>query len=554
MVLELDPESRGILDKLGDGPQPIDKLAATPTSGEALKELAELGAVGREGAPLIPLSQPLSPQSPPPLSTLVLNVTNSCNLSCRYCYEYGDDRLGKKAESAAMTEETARQSVETLIAESGANGKLQLTFFGGETLLNWKVLKPTMEYARRRAAEEGKFIDFALTTNATLLTSEIIQFLADNHVGVMVSIDGPRELQDSMRVFSNGCGSYDLVAPKIKELLRVHRSRPIGARVTLTSAGIDVPGIFRHLTEELGFYEVGFAPVTSSTGQDYAIDGDGLDKVLEQFRQLADDYVRGALEDRYVGFANLSDMLGEIHQGGPPRLMPAERDSVFSEWLPVAKWVFVTGLPARAITISETSRPASTPLNASSIWKRRTSTRGPTVALVGSGACALVVAITKPRFATATGSTRTFTIAIGSGAGRRWGLKSTGRFSTRSRLFSIDSMKGKQYEASRGTQSQGRGVDGMAGGRTRATWLRFRIQPHRTTLPAAPPSSHPVGKSTPRGARRDCASRSSAIFTTVYKTCYWPAQVPDYLNNNPDWHSACASATRDWRKIDLVFP
>ena len=318
MVLELDPESRGILDKLGDGPQPVDTLAATPTSGEALRELAELGAVGREGAPVIPLSplsQPLTPQSPPPLSTLVLNVTNSCNLSCRYCYEYGDDRLGKKAESAAMTEETARQSVETLIAESGANRKLQLTFFGGETLLNWKVLKPTMEYARRRAGEEGKFIDFALTTNATLLTSEIIQFLADNHVGVMVSIDGPPELQDSMRVFSNGRGSYDLIAPKIKELLRVHRSRPIGARVTLTSAGIDVPGIFRHLTEELGFFEVGFAPVTSSPGQDYAIDGDGFDKILEQFRQLADDYVRGALEDRYVGFANLSDMLGEIHQG-----------------------------------------------------------------------------------------------------------------------------------------------------------------------------------------------------------------------------------------------
>jgi hypothetical protein len=39
-----------------------------------------------------------------------------------------------------------------------------------------------------------------------------------------------------------------------------------------------------------------------------------------------------------------------------------------------------------------------------------------------------------------------------------------------------------------------------------------------------------------------------------YKTCYWPAQVPDYLNNNPDWHSGCASATQDWRKIDLIFP
>lgn len=315
MVLELDPESRAILDRLEDGPRPIDELAATPTSSEALRELAQVGAVGRAGAPVIPLSRPLAPESPPPLSTLVLNVTNTCNLSCRYCYEYGDDRLEKKAESAAMTEETARQSVDRLLAESGRNVKLQLTFFGGETLLNWKVLKPTMEYARRRANEEGKFIDFSLTTNATLLTSEIIQFLADHHVGVMVSIDGPRELQDSMRVFSNGRGSYDLVAPKIKELLRVHRSRPIGARVTLTSSGIDVPGIFRHLTEELGFYEVGFAPVTSSPGRDYAIDGDGFDKVLEQFRELADEYVRGALGNRYVGFANLSDLLGEIHQG-----------------------------------------------------------------------------------------------------------------------------------------------------------------------------------------------------------------------------------------------
>ena len=39
-----------------------------------------------------------------------------------------------------------------------------------------------------------------------------------------------------------------------------------------------------------------------------------------------------------------------------------------------------------------------------------------------------------------------------------------------------------------------------------------------------------------------------------YKTCYWPAQVPDYLNNSPDWHKNCAAATQDWREIDLIFP
>ena len=86
-----------------------------------------------------------------------------------------------------------------------------------------------------------------------------------------VSMDGPRELQNKFRVFHNGAGSYDVVAPKIKELLRRHRSRPIGARVTLTSETLDVTRIYRHLTEEFGFWEVGFAPVTTSPNHQYAI-------------------------------------------------------------------------------------------------------------------------------------------------------------------------------------------------------------------------------------------------------------------------------------------
>ncbi len=39
-----------------------------------------------------------------------------------------------------------------------------------------------------------------------------------------------------------------------------------------------------------------------------------------------------------------------------------------------------------------------------------------------------------------------------------------------------------------------------------------------------------------------------------YVTCFWPAQVPDHVNNYPDWADKCAVATKDWRKLDLVFP
>jgi hypothetical protein len=39
-----------------------------------------------------------------------------------------------------------------------------------------------------------------------------------------------------------------------------------------------------------------------------------------------------------------------------------------------------------------------------------------------------------------------------------------------------------------------------------------------------------------------------------YLSCYWPAAVPDHLNNAPDWTSKCAAATKDWRNLDIIFP
>jgi len=281
----------------------------------AVAELLQVRAIGYEHQPD---DQPprVLPMMPFPLSTMVLNVTNQCNLACTYCYEYGEDKIvdtehGKQ--SKFMSEDTAKASVDFLLAESSRIA--HLTFFGGETLLNFPVLKSTIAYARSRAAELGKEIDFSLTTNATLLRPEIIEFLAENQIGVTISIDGPRELQNRFRVFHNGAGSYDVAAPKIKELLRRHRSRPIGARVTLTSETIDVTRIYRHLTEEMGFWEVGFAPVTTSPNQQYAIGESGFDRMLGQFRALAEEFLEHVVANRHHGFSNVKDTLEEIHKG-----------------------------------------------------------------------------------------------------------------------------------------------------------------------------------------------------------------------------------------------
>lgn len=281
---------------------------------ETLEELHQAHAIALGEGFVEPRLE--APPQPFPLQTVVMNVTNQCNLSCSYCYEYGEDRIATpEGKTKFMSEETARTTADFLLNQSPGRRAVHLTFFGGETLLNFKVVKSTIEYARTRAAEMGKYIDFSMTTNATMLTSEIISFLAENNVGVTVSIDGPKESNDRFRVFHNGKGSYDVIAPKIKELVKVHRSRPIGARVTLTAQVVDVKKIFRHLTEEMGFDEVGFAPVTTSPVRLYAIGNRGLDHVLDQFTELAGEYLEYALENKHHGFSNVNDTLQELHQG-----------------------------------------------------------------------------------------------------------------------------------------------------------------------------------------------------------------------------------------------
>jgi uncharacterized protein len=280
---------------------------------ECLHELREVKAI-RNGQKEYAKSEPL-PESFP-LQTIVLNVTNQCNLSCQYCYEFGEDKVATpEGKPKFMAWETAKSSVDYLFAESQGRKSVHITFFGGETLMNFPLLKQVVAYARSRAEELKVNIDFSLTTNATLLSPTIIEYLAQNAIGVTVSMDGPKEMQDKFRVFSNGRGSYDIIKPKVQKLLATHRTRPIAARVTMTSGAMDVRKIYQHLKHELGFYEVGFAPVTTSPNRLYSINEPGMDSVLEQFSDLADEYLEFALRGEHHGFSNVSDTLSELHQG-----------------------------------------------------------------------------------------------------------------------------------------------------------------------------------------------------------------------------------------------
>ena len=323
-VFALDDAASALIDTLnGQSLSRDDVLAAVaprfPDAAldETLSELEQVRAV-RLVAALQSPTPTIIPLTPFPLTTAVLNVTNQCTLSCAYCYEYSEDKIVDTTNGAQpkfMSEETARQSIDLLFRESADNAVVHVSFFGSETLMNFPMLSRVVPYAREQATAHGKRVEFNLTTNATLLTSEMIGFLADHDISVTVSIDGPREMQDRFRVFHDGRGTYDVLLPRVRELLRRHRSRPIGARVTLTSQVSDILAIYHHLTEEIGFQEVGFAPVTTSPGRDYALGEAGFDQMVAEFKALADEFLETAVAGRHHGFSNVSETLEEIHKG-----------------------------------------------------------------------------------------------------------------------------------------------------------------------------------------------------------------------------------------------
>lgn len=283
---------------------------------QVLKSLAELRAIGASVwlGPEATLPGPSPPTLPPvpfPVRSLVLNIANDCNLGCTYCFasqgNYG-------APKRLMSEETARESVDFLLRASGDHESVTLVFFGGEPLMNFRLIKSAVDYATQAGARAGKRVEFTMTTNATYLTTEVIQFLNDHAIGVSVSIDGPKKFHDLRRTFKNGKGSYEFIEPRVASLIRNHKTRPLAARVTLTHGVTAVREIFHHLIT-MGFHEVGFSPVTSSDQDDYALTSDELWTVLTEFKGLADSYVEKAARDEYLGFSNLSNALYDLHSG-----------------------------------------------------------------------------------------------------------------------------------------------------------------------------------------------------------------------------------------------
>jgi len=164
-------------------------------------------------------------RSPHLARQLILNVTEDCNLRCKYCIYSDNYKLTRKPSKNVMTLETGKKAIDYFfklnekLASRNPGKKISIGFYGGEPLLSLSTIDKLVQYAQKNTPLH---LSFHMTTNGMLLNDEVADFIVKNKIMLAISLDGDKENHDRNRVTVNGRGSFDIVYNNIKRFLERH--------------------------------------------------------------------------------------------------------------------------------------------------------------------------------------------------------------------------------------------------------------------------------------------------------------------------------------------
>ena len=216
-----------------------------------------------------------------------MDLTVECNLRCTYCF--------KEKWNEHMEEQVAFDTIVWLIQASGDAEDITVTFMGGEPLIQFKLIKKLVPFAKRRAQQHGKSIHFGMTTNGTLVTDEVVDFWKQWGMGFHTSIDGTPDIQDRNRPTTSGRGSARLVEKAVPKILKYRPGTT--ARCTVTPSTASAMSKSYRYFRSLGYQDIAFVP------------GDQPSWTAETILEFEDEFARVsemAMEDFRAGtFVNL---------------------------------------------------------------------------------------------------------------------------------------------------------------------------------------------------------------------------------------------------------
>ena len=267
---------------------------------------------------------------PTVVKALCLHIAHDCNLACRYCFAEEGEYHGRRA---LMSYEVGKAALDFLIANSGNRRNLEVDFFGGEPTLNFQVVKDLVAYGREQEKIHNKNFRFTLTTNGVLLNDDIMEFANKEMDNVVLSIDGRKEVNDYMRPFRGGQGSYDVIVPKFQKFAESRNQDKYYVRGTFTHNNLDFSNDVLHLAD-LGFKQISVEPVVADPSEEYALREEDLPKIMEEYDLLAKEMIKREKEGKGFNFFHFMIDL----TGGPCVYKRLSGCGSGTEYLAVTPW------------------------------------------------------------------------------------------------------------------------------------------------------------------------------------------------------------------------
>lgn len=214
-------------------------------------------------------------EAPDYFSTLILHVSNACNMKCAYCFanhgSYGSNE-------GLMSEKTALQAVDVYY---GRYKRIkQIKFFGGEPLMNVPVIEAVCRHVGEKygRGEIQGLPEYKIVTNGSIMTDMAMEVIKNYDIQVVFSMDGPQEIHDYARIFSDGSGSFEKIRGNFRKL-RDHTGgkQPYGVEMTYTAIhrqhGMSMKDVTEFFVTEFQVEarNVNISPVSADDGSIFAL-------------------------------------------------------------------------------------------------------------------------------------------------------------------------------------------------------------------------------------------------------------------------------------------
>jgi uncharacterized protein len=231
------------------------------------------------------------------ISTIVLNISGSCNLNCQYCFAKNKGNFTFKN----MSVDIAVEAVDYLVNASQTKDNFIISFFGGEPFLQRNTIEKTIQIIEHKYP--SKKFHYSVTTNGTILTDRHIEIIKKHNISLLISLDGTEETTNKNRPFIKGNDNTFKTILRNSDVLKKHNI-PFDFRATVVAGQDNIVDIIKFFeSQKTGYHIVFCFPIYKNQHEHAEWNEQNIEILQKQFNDMI-EYYFGKIKNKEFLYAS----------------------------------------------------------------------------------------------------------------------------------------------------------------------------------------------------------------------------------------------------------